>query len=299
MTAVYVITSFGALSIITLVSIIACFLPFILDWKLQSTCDLGNAASQFPTCRAIYSNSYLMSLVASVSMSIHMLVDLLGHSFLSQISNFLYNRDSASNLLVLISLLVPDFVQIFYVIPYHDPLVFHLIHLLRNVMIFFATFGFLTKFGGNNWRTIGVIFAVIFVNIGLLLKFYGYFISGKSSSLLAIISSTFLIIGTFLLFVKTITWIADRTQQYRLGIRMTTDEYSCNIYLLAFWISDIWYLCLILQSNLQDWYNFNTSVSVQLNMLFSVYYILIAVFQRHAAIREAVTYSVSATDILP
>ena len=275
--------------------IVAIYLiPLCLRWQLPIPSDFQTKSMSLPVLEALRSNEYLLSLVASASMSVHMLVDMVGHGILSNRTEFFNYRDSLSNLFILISLLVPDFIQLFLVIPYQDPLLFHVIHRVRNVLILFATFGFLVKLGGKMWRSIGVLLAILFANIGFIIKFYGFFVTEASSyTRYSVISAVFLAIGTILLFIRTLSWIKQMMILFRSGQNISSDEYCCNVYLTAFWMSTIWFWSLSLQNSFPNWYKFNTNSAIQLNVIFSAYYILIVVFQRHVAIREAVTYSVS------
>ena len=284
--------AFGAIFAISFISIFTYFIPLCLKWQLPLPSDIRTDTNKLPIDEAIKSIDYLVSVVASTSMSIHMLVDLLGHGALLKKSEFFSYRDCLSNLVILVSLLVPDFIQLFCVIRFHDPLIFHVVHRIRNVMILFATFGFLAKFGGKMWRSLGVICGVLFGNIGLIVKYYSFFVVGSSYSRYSVISLFFLVSGTSLIFLRTLLWFKEMLRLYRCGLKITTDEYCCNVYLIAFWISIIWFWWLTTLNGLPNWYEYDINYTVQVNVLFSTYYILIAVFQRHAAIREAVTYSV-------
>jgi len=124
------------------------------------------------------------------------------------------------------------------------------------------------------------------------------FMIGKAFLYLSILSSFCLAIGTIVLLWKSMSWSKELLRNYFSGLSITTDEYCCNIYLIAFWMTAIWFWSLTLLNRFRNWYQFDTNVSVQLNVIFSVYYILIAVFQRHAAIREAATYNVSQIFVL-
>ena len=282
---------FSLFTIMLLASItMAAFLvPLIFSWQLA----MPSNQSILPISIAIDSNAYLLSLVASISISVHMVVDLLGHGILSGRSNIFCYRDSLSNLIILVSLLIPDFVQIFYVIPYNDPLIFHLIHRIRNAMIIFATLGYLSIVGGNIWRTTRVILAMTLANLGFILKFYGFFAIHGEYLLLSIFSMICFAVATFILVLCTSTWSKYIVNIHRSGQRLTTNENCCNVYLISFWVAITWLWSLCLGRNFGNWYDYKTSTAIQQNVLFSAYYILIVVFQRHIAIREAVTYSVS------
>ena len=286
--------SCGLIVVLSFCSVVMYLIPLSLNWKLPLPSDVRTQTSSLAVMDAIKSNAYLISLVSSASMSIHMLVDLFGHGMLSNRKEFFIYRDSLSNLIILISLLIPDFIQLTYVIPYHDPLAFHIVHRIRNVLILFATFGFLSIYGGKVWRSLGILIAIAFANIGFILKFYSYFMSQEYFLHLSIISACLLAIGTIVFFCQSITWIKGIVSLYRSQQKISTDEYCCNVYLIAFWMSTAWFWSLALQNGQRNWYEFTTNSAVQLNMIFAAYYILIAVFQRHAAIRDAVICNVSA-----
>ena len=277
---------FGALIIVI------CLLPRLLSWHLKFP--TGQDTQSFPIIIAISSKEYLISLISSASMSFHVIVDIFGHSVFSKGNIYSY-RNFYSKILIILFLVTPDLAQLFIVIPNLDFNSYFLFRFMRYLTFSMITFVYLTHCGGNIWSSHISLNGLFAIQIGFTIKYYSYFLDTKASSFLMVTSLGFQAIGTFLTAVCTYRWCKQLYQNIAESKKLTSDQYCCNIYLLGFWMvcTALWFQSCYF--NFPTWYDINTSMAVGENCYFTVFYVLITVFEGHAVRMEALTSQVIRT----
>ena len=244
---------------------------------------------------AIRSNNYLISIISSIAMSVHLLFDFVGHIFLY--ANELSYRDSFSKLVILSFLLVPDIAQLFFVIPDGNYFAYSLIRYIRIFCWISATFGYLAQYGGKFWNSTFVILGVITFDIGCLLKFSSYF--KISFSILRMIGNCCCLMGILFFIIVTFQYIYYEIIKHKKYTHFNANIYCCNVYLIAFWTTCIGLCVLSVVNNFPDWYEMNTWKIIIETMLYTIYYILITVFQGKAALIDAISCKVSSNGYIP
>ena len=278
----------GAVFFISLASIISlCVIPSFFSFQFQSPPDLEIKST--PIFKAVHSNSYLISLISSASMSVHLLVDFVGHNFISREDIFSY-RDSFSKLVILAFLLTPDLAQLFIVIPESNYVAYMLIRFIRYVSWMSATFGYLARYGGPIWCSKAVIFGLFLVDLAWILKFISFFDVHLNS--LAIISNSLVAFGLIIFAVISYQYIRKQIIFFMKNIQISSDDYCCNVYLVAFWITCFGLAFQLMFNDFPHWYEVNTEMVVAETMLYTVYYVVITVFQGKAALVDAVASKV-------
>jgi len=223
-------------------------------------------------------------------MSTHLLVDIVGHSLISHEDLFSY-RDSFSKLVILSFLLTPDLAQLFLVIPEENYVVYLLIRFLRYISWICATFGYLISYGGYVWSSILVTSGVIAMQFGLILKFTSFF--DIHLYIMATIGNIFFCIGALFIVFVTYRYIYQQVLLFKNSIQMSADDYCCNVYLFAFWITFTGLVFLLIFNDFPHWYDINVEIVVIETILFTVYYVVITVFQGKAALIDAIASKVS------
>ena len=287
--------SFSAVLLISFTAFtLLCIIPTTFSYQFQNPPDVE--ISDTPIYHAIHSNSYLISLISSASMSVHLIVDFVGHSIISQDEVFSY-RDSFSKLVILAFLLTPDAAQLFLVIPQSNYVAFMLVRFGRYLSWISATFGYLSRYGGNLWGSALVLSGVCAVDIGFVLKFVSYF--NIHLSLVRIIGNSFLGIGILLFLIVTYQHIRQQINFYMKNIQMSSNDYCCNVYLVSFWFTCLGVSFLLIFYDFPDWYQINTNMVVSDTMMFTVYYVFITVFQGKAALVDAIASKVLNSPLSP
>ena len=279
----------------TCIGILVCVLPILLGWSLPLPNELNSSSSSLPLLKALNSIEYPVSLIASMAMSVHMVFDFFGHALILPLDMTSY-RDTTSNLILLICLLIPDLIQLFYVIPYSDCIAFHCIQYVRVILTASGTLAYLGMFGGSAWQSMNVVSAAGLVVVGSTIRFYSCFFKDDSYFLtLEILTCVAFGIGNIIILPPSMTWIRNVLPKIfsKHKITLTSDEYCCNVYFLAGFLTVAGLWGLTLGYSLPKWFEYDAKFLVMETMLFSFYYVVVTVFQGRAAVREAALSKVS------
>ena len=269
---------------------IVCSIPFVLTWKFS---EVQDDLSTTAIIVAIGSSWYKFSLISSSSISIHMLVDYIGHFLFTKV-RFWSFRDFGSNMIILIAFfLLPNLALLCYVIPYLDTMVFHGVQMYRFNIMIFSTLALLNYCGDHIWSKFIVMKISLSLTAGSILCFYSFFFTGKSFLVLRILSFFCYAIGTIIFSISFYRWIKHIISTLKLHNRINIDEYCCNIYLFSFLFTVLGISLLTFSSGVPNWYNYNLNYLVTETMFFSTFYVIIAVFQRGAIIGEMAVKNVS------
>ena len=272
-----------------LLTVLLCLIPHIFSWKLNYP--IVASIDSFPILKALNSKEYLISLVSSTSMSVHMIVSIVGHSLLSK--GYLYSyRNFYSKALLIITLLTPDLMQLFVVIPNSDFSMYVLFRYLRYFTFATITLLYLATCGGSIWKSMAPLNGLLVAYSGFIVKYYIYYLDDNESVGLLPLSLCLQGVGTALLALCTYRWCQQLYRNNAIGKKLTSDQYCCNVYLVAFWTVGIGLWVLATYNRFPDWYEVNTYQVVGENCLYTVYYILITVFEGHAVLMEAITSQV-------
>jgi len=154
------------------------------------------------------------------------------------------------------------------------------------------TFLYLAQCGGGIWRSNVPLIGVTFLYIGFIVKFYNCYVNLDDYTYLQPLSLCLQFFGTLLLAICSYLWCRELYRNKLAGKKLTSDQYCCNVYLLAFWIPAVALWIQMAYLNFPNWYDLNTTILVGENCIYSTYYILITVFEGHAVLMEAITSQV-------
>jgi len=131
---------------------------------------------------------------------------------------------------------------------------------------------------------------------GSTFRFYSCFFPGNETFiLLEVLTCVAFGIGNVIIIRPSMRWFTKISPKLfsKSGMTLTSDEYCCNVYFLAAFltVSGLWGLTL--GYSLPPWFEYDTNFLVMETMLFSFYYVVVTVFQGRAAVREAALSKVS------
>ena len=274
-------------------SLVICFLPLLLSWRLyvpNSFDSLGNTR----TAQAIISSNFFISLVSSTSTCFHVLLHVIGHGLISSKKSLL-QRDTKCKISNLAIFLIPILIQMLYVIPNKDYVAFMTIRYIRYHLCIITTLFHLRENGGKIWGSLFTFIACVSLNAGLLTGLYSSFsIYQCTSPILVTLSISFLCVGTILLGYSTFQWLRNiHLNIFNYNYKLNADEYFCNVYLIAFWLMNIGFWSIMSYFNFPQWYELDSAFLTAENVIFSMYYIVIAVFLGTSADIEVINSNVS------
>ena len=183
--------------------------------------------------KALNSNENFIFLLSSSSMSVHMIVSIVGHSFLSK-SYLCSYWNFYSKALVIATLLTLDLIQLFVVIPNSDFSMYVLIRFIRFFMFGMISLFYLAYCGWSIWNSYAPLNEIFVVYSGFAIKYFLNFIDAFEFSLLSPISLCLQIIGARIIRLRTYRWCVYLYRNKAEGKNITSDEYCCNVYLTGF-----------------------------------------------------------------
>ena len=270
--------------IVLLVGILLLSFPVIFSWKLS-----GQELDHFQSLKdAIGSTGFKLSLIVSMAITAHMLTDLIGHNIIFSFSNISY-KNTISIFILQLSIIIPSLFYLLYVIPYQDIIVYHCVSNSRYIFFTSAIFTYLNFYGGSIWSNWTSVITCLLVMAGCVLRFYALF--NEKDFSLTIISYIFFIISSIIPIFPTREWILYLYKQKTNSKQMTTDEYCCTVYLVGAYSCLIGLLLLLVITGMgpQD----EVSYLITTTVLFSLFYLIVTVFQSKAMTREAAMLQVN------
>ena len=279
----------GFVSILTLF----CYcVPVMLQWKLSKGAD----NETYPIRSAMNSSEFELSLVVSLSMSVPMIFELIVRILLNSRIK-LSNRMIASNISILLSLIVPDTLILFYAIPHEDLNFVGFIIKARIICISWAALSLILQHCGSRWSSKWSCIFHVLVCISSLPDVYNVYINFENLLLLQILFTviqSLAVIISFLIMVKlSYNWYRYILSQSTMK-EISTDQYLCTVYISAFIICGLGlYGNYFSHMSEVQWYNFDKTNLVVHTLMFTVFYIIIVVFENRGLQREIVMTQVT------
>ena len=233
-----------------------------------------------PILASLQSNEFQICLIASLSVAIPMFFELLLRIILYTKIDYIL-----PNFFTFTTLAFPDLIILFYVRTSSDLITLNYIFKARMILLTWLTYTLIKKYGGNAWSHRGLLFSFIFLCIGRVFAVYKGYLSIELRSMLDIgqvvsDSSTFLIY-----IVMCLRWYQYFLTKSKFAI--TTDQYLCNIYATAFLIVYCGlYLVLYTSLSSLDWFNWDSNELTLNTLTYTVYYIIVIVFEGRALQRD-------------
>ena len=265
------------LVIISIVTFFLIILPEAMNWKMVA---LANEKS-LPILDAMQSYEFQISLVVSLSVSAPMFFELLLWTLLYGKLDYVL-----PNFLTLISLAIPDLLILSYVRISADFISLNLIIQARFILFSWLAFTFIKKYGGNNWSSRGLLALFILICAGRVLGVYKGYVTNEVYDVLddlGILSDC-----TVCLFfpLMSFQWYYYLFKKTRI-VAISTDHYMCNIYVTAYFLT-CFGVCMILYTspNTLDLIKWNANELISHTLMFTVFYIIVIVFEGRVLQRE-------------
>ena len=265
------------LAILSLATLFFFGLPEMMGWNMVAFTDV-NAP---PVLAALHSSKFQICLVVSLSASIPMFFELLLRIiFYAKIDYIL------PNLFTFTTLAFPDLFIFLYSTSSSDLVSLNFILKARMVLLAWLTFALIKKYGGITWSQLGLSIAFIFLCIGRLLAFYKGYLSNELYNIVDICGVISDSLAFTLFIIMCLRWYHHIFSKSKFAT-ITTDQYLCNIHATAFLLTCIGlYLNLYTSPSTLDWFNWSSNELTFHTLTYTVYYIIIIVFEGRALQRD-------------
>jgi len=271
------------LFIVSLVDLIICLIPIVLGIApLLGFQMAGNNINS-----AIESTEFKYSLIVSLSMSLPMAFELMLRVIINQ--NFRATSSVVGhNFAVLLSLVIPDSIALFYVIPYHAVGILSVVLRARLMFITWAFLSFMNRRIFNGWspRLSALLHVVLCVSS--LPPFYKVYCPPPVSFPLEIIIGYLgPLFSLYIMGRLCYRWVLFMRNETR-DKDLSTELYLDNIYVCAYGVT---MFCLIVlrlcYPNYAEWYQYNSTFLAGITLTSTVFYTIIIVFERRVLHRDS------------
>ena len=269
------------LCFVFVLSIVSCFLPLALN--LQFAEPITNYDNIF---HAFDSLAFKMTLSACISLSVPLLLEIARDCFLAQSKRI--KKNILTNILLVLSLIVPDVIVLAYVIPNRNLRLFMCINQGRTVALISSIYAYFIIFGGQFFQRKIHMSWYISCTAGSVLFAYG----SSSSDPLRIqdwISLFLTLFSMGIVIMVSFEWF--RNQRLLLSSEnrhLTTDEYCINIYIIASILCFCGLILAWVAYGSPRFSQMNSGHLIITNIFYALYYVVISVFQGGAVRRQEI-----------
>lgn len=264
---------------ISTLSIILCFIPLALDLPYAET-----VTSHDNIFRAFNSLALKQTLAACISLSIPLLLEIARDGASTQSRRV--KRNVLTNLLLVISLIIPDVIFLSYVLPSRNLRLFMCLNQARTVALISSIYAYFIFFGGEFFqRRIHLSWYILCISATVLFSY------GSSSSdpyrIQDWASLTMLLLSMGIVIALSIDWFRKQNQTISSENRaLTTDEYCINIYIISSICCFSGFILTWAAYGFPRFSEMKTEYLIITNIFYATYYVIISVFQGGAVRRD-------------
>ena len=236
--------------------------------------------------QALASNDYILSLIVSSTLSAPMLLELIVRILSS--STFLKFDDSVfHHLFLLLILVAPNMITIFYIIPRNDFIAYEFLFNIRFMVVVLVSMTFLHKSVSAYWNKISVITFHLLTCIGVTLNFYSTCtITDGDNYLLDIFFRIIFFLAILLFLYLCHGWymFIQSAKEHKL---FSIDQYLGNLYVtsLSLFMMGSFIVTLATGENIK-WYETNSTIMCCSMLPYIIFYLAIIVFESRALERN-------------
>jgi len=270
----------GKLILIFVISIFLCFIPVFLHSKFSPVdADYQLILNSFDSV------ALKVVLGSCISTSVPLLLEIVRDCALARSTRI--QKNILCNLFLVCSLIIPDIMLFAYVVPKDDFRLFICVNQGRTVALISSIYAYLLMFGGDFFkRRIHMGWYILFVMSSLLFVWEA-FGSADPKRLKAGAAAVCTICSMVIFLYISVAWFRKQYQESEHRL-ITTDEYCCSIYLVAF--------SLCFTGVIITWFAFGRPTFAQLNseyliitnIFYAMFYVVISVFQGEYARRDEI-----------
>ena len=271
------------LAFLSIGTLLVILLPDVMLWKMVR---LEHEESP-PVLMALQSLEFLMTLVASLSVSTPMFFELLFRVISKAKLDYVL-----PNVLSLTALALPDLIILCYVRSSSDLTILNIVLQCRPLLFAWLVFTIIKMYGGHQWSHAGLLFIFTFFCIGRILSIYKEYADNGLYNLINILGiiSDFITMSIYIyMCLKWFHFIYQHTKRAPI----TTNQYICNIYVTANLLTCLGLFINLYASSSTDWFNWTTNELSIHTLMYTIFYIIVIVFEGRVLQREMLQAKVS------
>lgn len=252
-------------------------LEFVEEEKVnpESSCDMFVALNSF---------EFKCTLVTTICLSFPVVIEIVYDmaSSLDTFDNFYLKY--LANWFLVFSLIVPDLIYLFQVIPNLDMRLALFVYELRLILTCTSYFAFICSIKNDFWRNKWILTSHIIFTLGCVVQAWHPYT--KYNGYLILLSAILQILGMLIFMRNSYLWILMMRKQMREGVEMSVDNYSCTVYAFFSIFVGVAEFCIYAAKNSYFVKDSTTSYVVSTTVIFSLYYIIVPLLSIRAIRRE-------------
>ena len=267
--------------VISFANIILYIIPLMLEKE-----PFGYSSdTSLPIYASLQSIEFRYTLIISLSISIPLSLEILLRILLLQKKEKI-PQNLVSNVVTLSFLAVPDLVILFYMIPNSKITAIHYVIRSRISFLLWTVFLFIHRYSGKYWSRFGWMILIISMTISRVAVFYSDYSSGTNKDFIIIIVICFQIISFLTFAIMSVKWFIFLFD-FSKKAPVSTDQYLCCVYasaMLICWLGVI--IGVSFNPNFPLWYKWDSNLLVLHTLMFTVFYVVVTLFEGRAFMRE-------------
>ena len=235
-----------------------------------------------PIATSIRSFEFIISLVASLSLSVPILIELIVR-FISTSNVSAVKLTIVPNASLLFALMMPDLLMLFYASQYNSlEAMLYLVN-ARLIMLEAATFSYLCSKGSIIWSKRGTLFTAVPYFVARIFGVYIDYFDGRMKIIFTITSLLFEIFSTIVYLLLTIRWFLYIQNKRKANIKMSLNDSLCNNYVIALLLCSAGTAGNYFAHDAVTWSQWDTTNLTIHTSVYTVFYIFIIVFEGRLA----------------
>ena len=258
------------------------FLPVIFNLNFSIS-----SGQELVFHRAFESWNFKLILSSCIAVTIPLFIEIIRDFFFLHLNAVAY-RALINNLIMVLTLLLPDVIIFTCVIPGRNIALFACIHQFRVLTVMSAAYGYLHIYGGPYFQQKkGAIWYVV-GSLGHHLTLWQAFTSGPSL-VMHYVANGFIFLAAVAFAPVAHYWFLNQFRIITSKSRaITTEEYYCNVYLISFilciaGLGGVWILV-----GTPDFCHFSSPIIIGHNVIYGLFYILISVFHQGIVLQNLI-----------
>ena len=262
----------------SVLSLIIISIPMANSWELV----VIDGRELPPIATSIRSFEFIISLVASLSLSVPILIELIVR-FISTSNVSAVKLTIVPNASLLFALMIPDLLMLFYASPYNNYEATYYLVNARYILLEAAVFSYLYSKGSIIWTKQKTLLITMPYFLARIFGVYIDYFDGRKRTIFMIIAILSEIFSSMVFLLLTICWFLHIQNKLKSNIKMTLNDSLCNNYVIALLLCSAGLAGNYFAHNAVRWSQWDTTNLTIHTSVYTVFYIFIIVFEGRLA----------------
>ena len=269
-------------SFVSWLSFIVCMIPLLFPNLFGSL----QAPDDSSITDALLSNENKLALVVSLCLTGPLFIDLFIRAIISVWSHA-SKKSVGPPVILLMSLVLPDLALLFPVVARLGYDFYNFIINVRFIFAVWSALSFMNSLSNNMWNKKSALALYIAVNATVVINNYYVFVKIKILAfLMALMIGILSLIIFYFLFRISFRWYTYVYHSTKIKV-LSTEQYLGTIYMTSVLFLFLWSICSFFYSmSGTKWYDVTTEMVILQDMKYTIFYVMLIVFENRAVQRD-------------